>query len=107
MVLTHHVSHVGTRRLDDDPGSGTRSRAAKKRAAGAGQAEQLGHLQGAAGTLIRLSVGEIRRLLWQLVFRVEQTAAAVLAWSRWRRQHQALAKFYHYQRRGALAYLQL
>ena len=57
--------------------------------------------------MIRLSVGEIRRLLWKLVFRVEQAAAAVLAWSRWRRRHQAVAKFYHYKRRCALAYLQL
>ncbi len=56
---------------------------------------------------MRLSVAEIRRLLWKLVFVVEQTAAEVLAWSRWRRQHQAVAKFYHYKRRGALEYLQL
>jgi hypothetical protein len=41
------------------------------------------------------------------VFVVGQTAAEVLAWSRWRRRHQAIAKFYHYKRRGALAYLQL
>lgn len=44
-----------------------------------------------------LSVSEIRRLLWKLAFRGEQTATEVLAWSRWRRQHQAVAKFYHYQ----------
>jgi hypothetical protein len=57
--------------------------------------------------LIGLSIGEIRRLLWKLVFVVAQTTAEVLAWSRWRRRHQASAKFYHYKRRGALAHLQL
>jgi hypothetical protein len=54
-----------------------------------------------------LSVGEIRRLLWKLVDKVEQTAAEVLAWSRWRRRHQAVAKYYHYKRHDALTYLQL
>ncbi|MDQ5851992.1 MAG: hypothetical protein M3380_07970 [Chloroflexota bacterium] len=52
-------------------------------------------------------MGEIRHLLWHLVLLVQQTAAQVLAWSWWRRRHQAVAKFYHYKRRGALAYLQL
>jgi hypothetical protein len=64
-------------------------------------------LQGAAGALIRLSVAEIRRLLWKVVFVVRQSVEDVLAWSRWRRQHQAVAKFHHYKRRGALAHLQL
>jgi hypothetical protein len=72
-----------------------------------GVREQPGTVQGAAGALIRLSVAEVRRLLWKLVFAVEQTAAEVLAWSRWRRRHQAVAKFSHYKRRGALAHLQL
>ena len=45
--------------------------------------------------------------MWKLVFMIEQTAAMVLAWSHWRRRHQAVATFYHYKRRGALAYLQL
>jgi len=59
------------------------------------------------GPLIRLSVGEIRRLLWKLMFKVEESVEQVLAWSRWRRRHQAVAKFYHYKRRGVLAHLQL
>jgi len=58
--------------------------------------------------LIRLSVAEIRRLLWRLVLVVQMTAAQIVTWSRWRRHHQAVAKFHHYQRRGAsLHYLQL
>ncbi len=52
-------------------------------------------------------MAEIRRLLWKVVFVVGQTVEQVLAWSRWRRHHQAVAKFYHYKRRGVLAYLQL
>ena len=39
---------------------------------------------------------------------VQQTAAQIVAWSRWRRHHQAVAKFHHYKRRNAsLNYLQL
>jgi hypothetical protein len=48
-------------------------------------------------------VPEIRRLLWRLVLVVEQTVEHMVAWSVWRRCHQSLAKYYHYQRRGALA----
>jgi hypothetical protein len=47
-------------------------------------------------------VPELRRLLWRLVFALRQTAAQILAWSQWRRWHQTLARYYHYQRRGAL-----
>lgn len=58
--------------------------------------------------MIRLSVAEIRRLLWHVVFALQRTAAQVLAWSCWRRQHQARAQYWHYKRRGALlTYLQL
>jgi transposase len=40
-----------------------------------------------------------------LVLAVERRAAAVLAWSWWRRWHQAWARYYHYRRRqdGAAA----
>ncbi len=68
---------------------------------------QLQAVQGPPRTLIRLSSAEIRHLLWQLVLALGQTAEEILAWSRWRRRHQAVAKYYHYKRRGALAYLQL
>jgi hypothetical protein len=52
-------------------------------------------------------VAEIRHLLWKVVYEVRQSVAEVVAWSRWRRRHQAVAKYYHYKRRGALRYLQL
>jgi len=48
-----------------------------------------------------LSVQEIRRLLWRLILAVQQTAYHILAWSHWRRGHQAIAKHYHYKRRDA------
>jgi hypothetical protein len=53
-------------------------------------------------------VAEIRRLFWRLVLVVQQTPAQILHWSSWLRHHQAIAKYYHYKRRGAsLSYLQL
>jgi len=45
-----------------------------------------------------LTVAEIRRLLWRLVWLVVPAAAFVLGWSRWRRRHQALAKACHYKK---------
>jgi hypothetical protein len=47
-------------------------------------------------------VPEIRRLLWRLVLELQQTVHHVVAWSRWRRGHQAMAKYYHYKRRAML-----
>lgn len=69
--------------------------------------QQFSEVQGAARPLIRLSVAEICHLLWKIVLGMDQTTADILAWSRWRRHHQAQAKFYHYKRRDALMYLQL
>jgi hypothetical protein len=36
-------------------------------------------------------------LFWQLVLAVERGAAAVLGWSRWRRWHQAWARYHRYR----------
>ena len=47
-----------------------------------------------------LSVPEIRHLLWRLVWQNTVGQAFTLAWSVWRRKHQAKAQFYHYQRRN-------
>jgi hypothetical protein len=46
-------------------------------------------------------VAEVRRLLWGLGWAWWPAAGFVLAWSRWRRTHQAQAKRSHYQRHGA------
>ena len=58
--------------------------------------------------MIRVSVAEVRRfyvaLLWEAT---GVLISQVLRWSNWRRHHQAIAKFFHYKSRGALAYLQL
>jgi hypothetical protein len=47
-------------------------------------------------------VPEVRRLLWGVVRRAFPSIAHVLAWSTWRRRHQAVAKRCHYRRRGVI-----
>jgi hypothetical protein len=51
----------------------------------------------AAGGLLALTVPEIRRLLARLVWSRPSDPWHVLAWSVWRRAHQATARFIHYQ----------
>jgi len=48
-----------------------------------------------------LSVAEIRRLVWGLVWARRPPHGFVLAWSGWRRRHQAVAQTCHYRRRLA------
>lgn len=50
--------------------------------------------------LIPLTVKEIRRLFAKLIANTVHTINHWLAWSRWRRRHQARAKTGHYRRRG-------
>ncbi|MBW4540417.1 MAG: hypothetical protein KME43_14915 [Myxacorys chilensis ATA2-1-KO14] len=47
-----------------------------------------------------LSVAELRRLLWRLVWQPQLSPAYLLNWSAWRRRHQAIAQFYHFKRRA-------
>jgi hypothetical protein len=49
--------------------------------------------------LLPLTVPEVRRLLVALVWTAPVEPGLVLAWSRWRRRHQARARRAHYQRR--------
>jgi hypothetical protein len=49
--------------------------------------------------LLPLTVPEVRRLLVALVWTSPIPPGFVLAWSRWRRRHQARARRAHYQRR--------
>jgi hypothetical protein len=49
--------------------------------------------------LLPLTVPEIRRLLWRLVSGESRPPTEVLAWSRWRRRHQARARLCHWRRR--------
>jgi len=58
--------------------------------------------------MVPLSVAEIRRLFFRLVGKSSLSFAYHLAWSCWRRAHQALARLCHYKRRSALTtHLQL
>ena len=54
--------------------------------------------------LLPLTVPEIRHLLWGLTASAsaDPRATQLLAWSRWRRRHQAAARRSHYKRRLAL-----
>jgi SRSO17 transposase len=49
--------------------------------------------------LIELTVNEFRRLFDALLLTAGQTVSTLLAWSRWRRRHQARARDSHYRRR--------
>jgi hypothetical protein len=107
LVSPHHLGAVGPGRLDGGAGRRQCSGGAQKGGAARASIGQSGAIQSPAGTRIRLSVPEIRRLLWRVVLAVGHPAEHILAWSQWRRQHQAGAKYWHYKRRGALDYLQL
>jgi hypothetical protein len=108
LVSPHDLSDVGASDGDGNAGSSYCGGTANKGADRSGAHEQFGTLQGPARLVLGLSVAEIRRLLWHLVFAFQQTVEQVLAWSHWRRRHQAQAKFWHYKRRDALlTYLQL
>lgn len=51
--------------------------------------------------LLPLTVPEVRRLLVRLMWQDLPSQAHILAWSHWRRRHQARAKHFHYRRRLA------
>jgi hypothetical protein len=53
----------------------------------------------ATQALLPLTVPEVRRLWWHFALKREPSALHVLAWSYWRRRHQAKARYHHYRRR--------
>jgi SRSO17 transposase len=55
--------------------------------------------QPASTSLITLTVNEFRRLFDALLLVTQHTVTGLLAWSRWRRQHQYRARQSHYRRR--------
>jgi hypothetical protein len=58
--------------------------------------------------MVPLSTAETRRLFFRLLGERSLSFAYRLAWSCWRRAHQAVARLCHYKRRYALAgHLQL
>ncbi|MEX5636511.1 IS701 family transposase, partial [Parafrankia sp. FMc2] len=55
-----------------------------------------------ADGLIPLTINEVRHLITQIALpRPDPSAGFVLAWSRWRRRHQARAQASHYRRQAA------
>ena len=89
LVPAHHPGVVGPRLPGRHPDHGHHRRAGK---GGRGRlTSQLG--------LLPLTVPEVRRLLVALVWTAPVQPSLVLAWSRWRRRHQARARRAHYQRR--------
>lgn len=51
--------------------------------------------------LIPLTVPEVRRLLIRLIWNNLPSQTLILAWSHWRRRHQARARHFHYRMRLA------
>ena len=74
----------------------------KKKGLSAARQLQSGEVQAKSRPFARLSVTEIRRLFWRLVLVVQHSAQYVLSWSRWRRHHQAIAKYHHDKSRDEL-----
>ncbi|WAK04625.1 hypothetical protein [Methylobacter sp. YRD-M1] len=60
-----------------------------------------------AAALIPLTVPEVRKLLWQWLWRHPPKAVHIMDWSCWRRRHQAVARACHYRRRRQRENLQL
>ena len=56
------------------------------------------HARPAPTGLIELSVNEFRRLFDALLLNAKHTIGTLLAWSQWRRRHQARARECHYRR---------
>ncbi|MBK1710772.1 hypothetical protein EBL84_00495 [Marichromatium sp. AB31] len=65
------------------------------------RAATAGEKGGAVAGRIALTAPEIRRLLEALLWRERAPPDAVIAWSDWRRRHQARARVCHYRARGA------
>jgi SRSO17 transposase len=66
------------------------------------------HVSSDPPVMVSLSVAEIRRLFFRLVDNPSFPFAYHLAWSFWRRIHQAIARLCHYKRRSAISgHLQL
>jgi hypothetical protein len=66
------------------------------------RAHQRAQSQRTSRQLIPLTVNEIRRLFAKTIANTTHTISHWLAWSRWRRLHQARAKTSHYRRRAQL-----
>jgi hypothetical protein len=88
LVPAHHPGLVGPCLPGRHPHHGRHWR--RRKGGCGGLTSQLG--------LLPLTVPEVRRLLVALVWTSPISPGFVLAWSRWRRSHQARARRAHYQR---------
>jgi len=59
-----------------------------------------GCVQSGPWTLVRLSLAELRRWVWRLLFPRSWSLDLIFHWSFWRRHHQALARYHHYRKRS-------
>ena len=53
--------------------------------------------------LFCLSLAELKRYLWKLLFPRSWSIEFILHWSFWRRKHQASARFFHYRKHGQIS----
>jgi hypothetical protein len=66
---------------------------------GEGLLPELDCIQTQPGTVMPLTVPEVRRLLEKVLWQQVVPLIHVWAWSYWRRRHQAIAQFHHYRKR--------
>src|SRR5215216_5732541 len=90
----HHAWLAGPRLSGGAAGAGPR----RKRGSSVKATE--GSAAGLEDELVPLSVAEVRRLFRNVLLRSAAPVDHVLDWSRWRRRHQARARYFHYRRRA-------
>ena len=66
--------------------------------------QQYGCVQSSARIIVPLSIAELLKWVWKLLFPLAWSIAQVLHWSIWRRGHQATARFFHYKKRSSLSF---
>ena len=85
-VPAHHPGDAGPRLPGGGPAPGVGTRRSGRKGGCPSLDEKL------IPRLIPLTVPEVRRLLYRLIWRHQPTDESVLRWSRWRRRHQATAR---------------
>jgi hypothetical protein len=105
LVPPYHPRDVGLCAPDGPARGSDRGGGLQQQSTAPAHGDQPGRVQRWAWPGVPLSVQEIGRLLWRMVLAVQQTTHHIVLWSQWRRRHQALAKYYHDTRRGALTVL--
>jgi hypothetical protein len=109
LVSPYHALHDGSglSRYRSETGSGKKGVSPPVPAPKNGQPASLSATASTAGNPttkpLPLTVSEVRKLLAWLVWGQQPLQPPhVIHWSRWRRRHQFIAKFYHYKTRASL-----